>query len=111
MKTLDYYRAEDGRCPFEEWLNTLRDKPAKRAIAKRLAYVQLGSMGDCKSVGDGVFELRIHQGPGYRLYIGQEGDSLVILLSGSDKSGQDAEIRRAKQYLTDYRRLRDAKPV
>jgi len=65
-----------------------------------------GNLGDCKSVGDGVFELRVDYGPGYRMYFAQKGQTLVILLCGGDKRAQEKDIQRAKQYWHDYK-LRD----
>jgi len=65
--------------------------------------VRLGNFGDCKSLGDGVFELRMTFGPGYRVYFGREGEQVIVLLCGGDKSTQDKDIGRAKAAWTDYR--------
>ena len=72
-------------------------------IEKRLTRVQLGNLGDHKALGDGISELRIDFGPGYRVYFGQDAGALVILLCGGDKSSQDADIRQARAYWADYR--------
>ncbi|MGE5500585.1 MAG: type II toxin-antitoxin system RelE/ParE family toxin [Ignavibacteriales bacterium] len=81
---------------FREWLAALRDRRAAAKIAGRLARVELGLFGDIKPVGEGVSELRIDYGPGYRVYLIRQGAALVILLCGGDKSGQAKDIKRAK---------------
>lgn len=69
----------------------------------RLARVEAGSLGDCKSLRDGVMELRVDFGPGYRVYLSRQGPVLVLLLCGSDKSGQDRAIRQTIEYLNDWK--------
>jgi putative addiction module killer protein len=81
---------------FAEWLGALRDRKAVVIIARRLDRVSNGNFGDVKSVGDGVSELRIDHGPGYRLYFVRRGDALIVLLCGGDKSTQARDIERAK---------------
>jgi putative addiction module killer protein len=97
------FRAPDGRVPFEEWLNNLRDKKAEARVLARLARVRQGNLGDCKPVGEGVSELRIDYGPGYRVYFGQQGHTLVVLLCGGDKRTQTRDIRLAKQYWQQFK--------
>jgi putative addiction module killer protein len=82
---------------FTDWLDDLRDDLAVSAIAKRLARIQLGNFGDYKAVGNGVSELRIQHGPGYRIYFQIKGNEIVLLLCGGDKSSQQRDIERAKQ--------------
>ena len=82
---------------YLKWFNKLKDPQAKARILARIRRVSLGNLGDMKSVGDGVSELRLAHGPGYRIYIVREGDALVILLCGGDKSSQDRDIVKAKQ--------------
>jgi putative addiction module killer protein len=82
---------------FRSWLADLRDTQARLRIAARLRRAQFGNLGDVKSVGDGVQEMRVDHGPGYRLYFTRRGDVVVILLCGGDKSSQDRDIRRAKE--------------
>ncbi len=78
------YQRDDGSEPYTEWYRKLRDGIAKAAIAMRLGRLSSGNFGDCKPVGQGVQELRIHTGPGYRVYFGIDGTTLVILLLGGD---------------------------
>jgi putative addiction module killer protein len=101
-KDVVVFRAPDGRVPFEEWLAQLNDKKAVARVLARLARVRQGNLGDCKSVGEGVSELRVDYGPGYRIYFGQKGRTLVVLLCGGDKRTQGRDIRLAKQYWREF---------
>ncbi|HXR05882.1 MAG TPA: type II toxin-antitoxin system RelE/ParE family toxin [Candidatus Acidoferrum sp.] len=96
------YQAREGRIPFNEWLDDVGDQKAVARILARLARVRQGNLGDCKGVGEGVAELRVDYGPGYRVYFGQKGQTLVILLCGGDKRTQERDIQRAKQFWQDY---------
>ena len=87
---IDYYISEDGRKPFKEWLERLRDVRGRAKIRIRLDRVRLGNFGDSRSVGEGVNELRVDYGPGYRIYFGQDGARLILLLIGGDKSSQNS---------------------
>ena len=82
---------------FEKWFLDLKDRQAREAIAKRLVRVEVGLFGDAKSLGDGVSELRIQHGPGYRLYYATRGNRIIILLCGGDKGSQARDIRRARK--------------
>jgi len=99
-----FYVAPNGRSPFEDWIDELRDNRAIEIIERRLARIRMGNFGDCESVGNGVFELRIRYGQGYRVYFAEDGDTLIILLFGGVKSSQDRDIRKAHEYWEDYRR-------
>jgi len=101
---LRIYRLPNGRVPFLDWLRNLRDQRAQQKIQIRLNRVRLGNFGDARAVGDGVQELKIDYGPGYRVYFGQIGNDLVILLCGGDKSTQDEDIQEAKQYWASYKK-------
>ncbi len=82
---------------FEKWFLGLKDRQAREAIAKRLVRVEFGLFGDAKSLGDGVSELRIQHGPGYRLYYAMRGKKIIILLCGGDKGSQARDTRRARK--------------
>jgi putative addiction module killer protein len=88
---------------FSEWFAELADANAKARIADRIDRVEDGNFGDCKSLGGGLFELRVHYGPGYRIYYAMIGRACVLLLCGGDKRKQSADIKRAREYLHDYR--------
>ena len=107
-QSLRIYQTADGKVPFTEWLEGLRDRKARATIRTRLNRVRLGLLGDCKSVGEGVMEFRIHLSPGYRVYFAQEKETVVLLLCGGDKGSQNRDIARAKKYWQDYRRRDDA---
>jgi putative addiction module killer protein len=96
------YITPDGKNPFAEWLNSLRDLSAVVKIEQRLDRVRLGNLGNSKSVGEGVCELKIDFGPGYRVYFGQVGSTIVLILCGGDKSTQEQDIRKAKEYWKEY---------
>ena len=82
---------------FTDWFDGLKDRRAKARIQARIDRVEMGNFGDVAPVGDGVSELRIFYGPGYRVYFIQRGSVVVILLSGGDKSTQTSDIARAKE--------------
>ena len=103
MMELRIYLTEDGSAPFEDWISGLRDVTGRARIRARLARVQAGDFGDCKPLRDGVQELRIDHGPGYRVYLSRQGNVLVLLLCGSDKADQDRAIRQAVDYLNDWK--------
>ncbi|MEW9572241.1 type II toxin-antitoxin system RelE/ParE family toxin [Rhodanobacter sp. Si-c] len=100
------YQTADGHIPFAEWLAALRDRRANQAIAARILRMQAGNRGDWKAVGGGVFELRIDTGSGYRVYCGQDGATLVLLLCAGDKRTQPKDIERAHDYWKDYQARR-----
>ena len=101
LYTLDEYVTAEGKNPFREWL---RDVRARARIRVRLNRVRLGNFGDAKSVGDGVSELRIPYGPGYRVYFARTGSTVVLLLCGGDKATQKRDVNTAKDYWLDYQR-------
>lgn len=97
------YADAQGYAPFEQWLNQLPDRIARANIRARLTRLEAGNFGDCKPLREGVQELRINHGAGYRVYLSRQGGVLVLLLSGSDKSDQSREIARAIAYLNDWK--------
>jgi putative addiction module killer protein len=90
-----------GREPFTEWVQSLSRQYRARVFA-RLDRVETGNFGDCKSVGDGVFELRLPFGAGYRIYFGEVSTTIVLLLCGGDKSSQKKDVVKAKVYWNIY---------
>ena len=103
MMDVRIYTDSQGRVPFEQWLEALQDSKGRANIRARLARVQAGNLGDCKPLRDGVQELRIDHGPGYRVYLSRQGPVLVLLLCASDKGEQDRAIRQAIEYLDDWK--------
>lgn len=96
--TVRYYLDDNGEAPFIKWLTALRDRNAHARISARLNRVKLGNFGDVKALGDGVLEMRIDYGPGYRAYYAMEGTTIVLLLIGGDKGTQNRDIKLAKTY-------------
>lgn len=103
-KEIEYYQTREGAIPFREWFAALKDRAAQMRIDARLVRLRSGNLGDVKAVGGGLSELRIDYGPGYRVYIGMVGNTLVLLLCGGDKRTQAADIKRAKKYWDDYQK-------
>lgn len=97
------YQRPDGLVPFTRWYKSLRDMRGQQKVLARIDRMKLGNLGDHRSVGEGVTELRIAFGPGYRVYFGQEGEEMVILLVGGDKSTQNDDIKTAKNYWKNYK--------
>ena len=88
--------------PFDEWFMGIRDGQTRARIETRIDRLALGNFGQCGSAGEGVIELKIDFGPGYRVYFGRDGDTLVILLGGGKKDTQDADMKLARQYWREY---------
>jgi len=102
-QVLDYLTA-DGHDPFKEWLASLADRQARARVTVRVQRMAAGNFGDCKPLADGVWELRIDYGPGYRVYYARSGKELVLLLIGGDKRKQQADIDTALTYWKDWNR-------
>ncbi len=96
------YEKSDGTRPYEEWLAKLRDRRAIARIDARVTRLQGGNPGDYKSIGAGVYELRIDYGPGYRLYFAFARHHIILLLLGGDKGSQQTDIANAVKYWEDY---------
>jgi putative addiction module killer protein len=88
---------------FNDWLSSLKDRTAKARVASRLRSASFGNFGDCAPVGEGVFEMRIHLGPGYRVYYTRTGETVYILLAGGNKSSQARDIEKAKKLANTLR--------
>ncbi|MCX5785147.1 MAG: type II toxin-antitoxin system RelE/ParE family toxin [Elusimicrobia bacterium] len=101
-KVLHYVTA--GKDLFGEWLQSLPDISGQAAIVKRIARVEEGNFGDHRALGRGVWELRIHYGPGYRVYYGEDGPIIVLLICGGDKGTQKRNIRKAQRLWTEWGR-------
>ena len=97
------YLIGSGRDVFGEWQAGLRDARTKAKIVARIDRLSAGNFGDCKALRGGLFELRINWGPGYRVYYALAGRACVLLLCGGDKRKQSSDIKRALEYLKDYR--------
>lgn len=102
-REIEFYRTQNGRIPFTKWFESLRDTRVQARIEARLVLLEAGNFGDYRSVGRGVFELRVHIGAGYRIYFGEVDNTVVLLLCGGDKSSQQRDIERAKMYWQDYK--------
>lgn len=102
--TINEYTDKKGRSPYADWLDELRDARAKAKVMIRVDRMELGLFGDVEPIGDGLSELRIHYGSGYRIYYGKEGDQIYLLLCGGDKSSQKKDIKLAKSYWQDHKR-------
>lgn len=100
---VEIYRTSDGKVPFVEWLHNLKDAKAAAQVRARLNRIRNGNLGDFKSVGDGVYEIRIDIGPGYRVYCGRWGNALVVVLCAGTKKTQAKDIQLAKQYWEDWK--------
>ena len=99
---INEYLDEKGNSPYRKWLSGLRDKKAKAIIGLQVDKMGIGLLGDPQPIGEGLSELRIHYGPGYRVYYGRESKKEYLLLCGGDKSTQKKDISRAKYYWADY---------
>ena len=99
-----YFKDEtSGKEPAREWIETMKDKMGKAKIFTRIGRAENGNLGDNSSVGDGVFELKIDFGPGYRVYYGLEGSELIVLLIAGDKSSQSKDISKAKEFWSSHK--------
>jgi putative addiction module killer protein len=105
MVEIRYYVASRGDQPFAEWFAGL-DSVARAKVARAIARMEQGNLSSVKSVGEGVLEYKIDYGPGYRVYFGRDGNTLVILLTGGTKKRQQRDIEAATGYWRDYKQAR-----
>ena len=103
MIEIRHYVSRAGRDVFDDWLTQLADARAQAKIATQINRLAAGNFGDCKSLRQGLFELRIDSGPGYRAYYAMIGRECVLLLCGGDKRRQSSDIERASEFLEDYK--------
>lgn len=100
-RTVINYRTADGREPYLEWLRSIKDKKVRSIIRARVDRLAVGNLGDHRRIVGDLFELRIHYGAGYRIYCGERGKTIVILLCGGTKRRQQRDIEQAKTYWQD----------
>jgi putative addiction module killer protein len=105
---IESYSTEAGKVPFEIWVTSLKDLKAKVAIYARVERATIGDFGDWKPIAGAksVFEMRIHYGPGLRVFYTVIGQKVILLLAGASKRDQERTIAKAKEYLDDYNRRR-----
>jgi putative addiction module killer protein len=103
-RELRVYESSPGTAPFDDWLEGLRDAKGRGVIEVRIDRLETGNFGDCEPVGEGVLELRIDFGPGYRVYFAEDGPKVVLLLIGGNKKTQTKDIKTAKSYWKQYRK-------
>lgn len=104
QKHVIVYEDERGKEPFTEWLYGLQDVIGRKRILARLSRLKQGNFGDCETVGEGVSELRLFFGAGYRVYFGEHNQQIVVLLCGGDKASQSSDIKQAKIFWQEYLR-------
>ena len=102
QKGLIIYQDENGNEPFTDWLNKLRDQKGRRRILTRLRRLEQGNYGDCEPVGEGVSELRMFFGSGYRVYFGEAANNIILIICGGDKRSQSKDIKFAKACWKEY---------
>ena len=103
---LRYYQTPGWRVPFRDWWNSLKDPRAVSAVRERLDRLRRGLFGDCEPVGEGVSEMRIHVGAGYRVYYTRTGSTLYVLLAGGKKASQTKDIAKAKTMARELKRAK-----
>ncbi|MBX2822854.1 MAG: type II toxin-antitoxin system RelE/ParE family toxin [Rhodothermaceae bacterium] len=106
-RIVEAYVDEQGKTPVREWIEELKDAKARVRIKHRIAKLKEGLLGDYKFIGEGVWELRIHLRPGYRVYFAEVDQSLLLLLCGGTKKTQHKDIKQAKYFLEQYIRRTD----
>ncbi len=104
---IEIYETRSGKRPFIDWIDGLNEIHSRAKIFTRLDRLKMGNFGDCKSIGNRIYELRIHYGPGIRIYYSKIGMKVVLLLCGGDKSSQKRDIKNAQAFLEDYKDRED----
>ena len=103
-RQIEEYITAEGRVPFSQWLKSLNDRKTRARIRVRLDRLSMGNLGDCRSLGGSLYELRLNYGPGYRVYFGEVGERVILLLAGGTKKSQQRDIVQARNFWTDFRR-------
>lgn len=106
FETILYKDPTTGKEPLTQWLDALKDKTTKTRISVRIGRAEDGNFGDHRPLGEGLFELRFHHGPGYRIYYGIERGKIILLLAGGDKSTQTKDIIKAKRFWESHQKER-----
>ena len=106
MKEIKIYATVMGKRPFAKWLSKIKDNGIRVRIKNRIDYLRFGYYEDCKVINEGVKELRLQFGPGYRIYFGEQKNSIILLIGGH-KGSQEKDITRAFKYWHDFRRNND----
>ena len=101
-KRIIIFARQNGKDPFTEWVYGLRDVMGRKRILHRPHRLEHGNYGDCEPVGEGIYELRMFFGSGYRVYFGEQGSNLVVILCAGDKSSQSRDIEQAKTYWREF---------
>lgn len=103
QRAVDYYKTPNGKEPAKESLSSIKDKLTQAILYKRIRQAGLGQFGNIRPVGDGVWELKIDYGPGYRVYYGVQGDELILILMTGSKRTQSADIKKARVYWNEWK--------
>ena len=103
QRVVDYCRTPAGKAPAQQWLSAIKDKHNQAILYKRIRQAGLGQFGKTRNVGDGVWELKIDYGPGYRVYYGIHGDELILILMAGSKRTQTADIKKARTYWIEWK--------
>ncbi|MEZ4754781.1 MAG: type II toxin-antitoxin system RelE/ParE family toxin [Bdellovibrionota bacterium] len=102
LNKIEYLVYADGSSPFKEWFYGLKDERARAKIHARILRLERGNFGDFKFLGEGVYELRIHYNPGFRIYFGRRNNRTVVIINGGIKKSQRKDIQKAKELWKDY---------
>ena len=105
QRLVSYYRTSVGKAPAQEWLASIKDKLTQAILYKRIRQAGLGQFGKTKSLGEGVWELKIDHGPGYRVYYGIHKDELILILIGGSKRTQVSDIKKAHLYWAEWKEM------
>lgn len=103
MRQIIIYTLENGKEPFVIWLKSIKDNLIQARIKSAILRLSSNNFGDCKKINNDISEMRLHFGPGYRVYFAESSNVVILLLCGGDKSTQSKDIEKAKKYLKNYK--------